>query len=373
MKTDSTIIQVPFSRPSLVSWEKINSDFREVWESGQITCGKLTRKFEVSMEQALEVRHAIAVSSGTAGLMLVLKAIEAEGEVILPSFSFPATLQAVCWNGCTPVFADCEEETYGIDAHHVEQLISSRTCAVLPVYLYGMPPDIERLQDICKRHHLKLIFDSASAMGARYRQRLAGPFGDAEVFSLSPGKVVTAVEGGVITTNDDSLAEQIKGLRNSGKMENGFSPFGLNARMSEFHAGVGYKNFAQLNDSIQKRGLLIQRYKENLGKIKGIRFQGVSSERISNNNYMVIFLDPLITRLTRDGLCHALQKMGIETKRYFSRPLHRLVPNSKVSLPRTDHASETCLALPLYEAMPPTDVEDVCDEIAEILETDQTS
>ena len=367
MNSLSGIMTVPFARPSLVAWEEMETEFKKICESGQITSGKFTRQFETLVEQSLGVRHAIAVSSGTAGLMLALKAVEAQGEIVLPSFTFPATLQAVLWAGCVPVFSDCEEGTYCLDPKHVESLISSRTSAVLPVYLYGLPPGIDRLQEICRKKSLKLIFDAASAMGAKYKNQPAGCFGDAEIFSLSPGKVVTAGEGGMVTTQQDALAEKIRGLRNSGKMKDGFSLFGLNARMSEFHALLGYKNFEQKEDSIKKRIHLIESYKKKLGKIKGLHFQEEPPERVSNGNFMVIFLDPSITRVTRDELQKALQESGIETKSYFTPPLHLLMSLPE-SLPRTEKASETCLALPLYEEMPASAVDYISEKISQILE-----
>src|SRR3989338_5825889 len=165
---------IPLTRPSLVGYEKVEKEFREIWNSKQITLGKYTRKFEASLENYLNVRNVIAVSSCTSGLMLAIKALELSGEVIVPSFTFAATVHALLWGQCTPVFADCEEGTYCIDPSKIKSLITKKTTAIMPVYVYGHPPNFNKLQKIADEYGLKILSDAASGLGAKYKTAFAG-------------------------------------------------------------------------------------------------------------------------------------------------------------------------------------------------------
>ncbi|HAY23228.1 MAG TPA: DegT/DnrJ/EryC1/StrS family aminotransferase, partial [Desulfobacterales bacterium] len=196
---------IPIVRPTLFDFESVVEEFRQAWESGQVTTGRFTRRFEALVEERLQVGQAIMVQSCTAGLMLVLKALNLTGEVILPAFTWTATAHAVVWNGLTPVFADIAPGTYTLDPQAAARAISPRTAAIMPVNVFGCPPDYEALGQLATDRGLRLIYDSAQGLGSRFQPadgtwRYSGGFGDAEVFSLSPTKVISAMEGGLITT-----------------------------------------------------------------------------------------------------------------------------------------------------------------------------
>jgi len=152
---------LPIIRPTLVEFDEVEAAFREVWRSGQLTVGPYTRCFEESVAQTLGVRHAVAVSSCTSGLMPAVKALELTGEVIVPSFTFAATVHALIRNNCTPVFVDCEDSTYNIDVTQTESLITERTSAIMPVYTYGLPPRLDEIERLARKQGLKVLCDSA--------------------------------------------------------------------------------------------------------------------------------------------------------------------------------------------------------------------
>jgi dTDP-4-amino-4,6-dideoxygalactose transaminase len=239
---------LPIIKPTMFDPIEITSEIKEIFSSGNVTTSKYVKKFEEECARYLGVRNVVAVSSATSGLMLAVKGLGLRGEVIVPSFTFVATVHSLIWNNIKPVFVDCEEGTYNIDITKIEEKITSRTSAIMPVYVFGNPPRIRELEEIAKRNNLKLIFDSAQAFGAEYESIKAGCFGNCEVFSLSPTKVITAIEGGLVATDNDELAEFLRSARDYGKSRDGsgIDYIGLSARMSEIHALIGLKNLENI-------------------------------------------------------------------------------------------------------------------------------
>ena len=186
--------------------------FAESYASGTVTLGQAVSRFEKEVCDFTGAKAAVAVSSCTSGLMLAFASMNfPEGaEVILPSFTFPATAQALFWNRLKPVYVDCLPGSMTIDPDQVTKAISGKTVAVCPVTIFGLPPDIAPLMDISNANSLPLIFDSAQGLGSKYEEKASGSFGLCEVFSLSPTKVITAIEGGLVTTNSTELAEIVR-------------------------------------------------------------------------------------------------------------------------------------------------------------------
>ncbi|MFH1776083.1 MAG: DegT/DnrJ/EryC1/StrS family aminotransferase [Candidatus Omnitrophota bacterium] len=359
---------LPIIKPTLPAAREVIADLKNIFLSGSITCADYVQKFEGACARYLGVKHAIATSSATAGLMLAIKGLGLKGEVIVPSFTFTATVHALIWYNLIPVFVDCEKETFNIDVRMIEEKITSRTAAIMPVYIFGNPPEIKKLQEIARKNNLKLIFDSAQAFGAEYQGVSAGRFGDCEVFSLSPTKVLTAVEGGLVATNNDKLAEFLKKARDYGKSnENSDIEYvGLSARMSELHALVGLKNLENAASCLKTRHDLIGLYKQLLKAIEGISFQKISAGNKSSGNYMVIFIDKRCFGMSRDELYRALQAENIQTKKYFYPAVHqqkayaKFRPKYQGKLPITEKAAREGLAMPLYGHMSREVVEKVC-------------
>lgn len=366
---------IPIIRPTLIDFEDVQKEFREVWESGQVTVSKYTALFEEEVKKTLEVKNVIAVSSCTSGLILAVKALELKGQVILPTFTFAATAHALVWNNITPVFCDSEKGTYNIDVKKIEPLINKNTSAIMPVYIFGVPPKISKLEKLSSKYNLKLIFDSAQGLGAKYNGKFAGGFGDIEVFSLSPTKVVSSIEGGLITTNNDEVAGKIRQMRDYGKSIDGedMDYIGLSARISEFHSIIGLKNFMQMKHLIDKRIHLISLYKDYLKNVKGISFQSIPESCKSTGNYMVIFVDEKKAKANRDEVYGFLKKNSIQTKKYFFPALHMQKAYLKYrkayegKLRVAEKAASEGLALPLYSHMDENTVQKICEKIKEVL------
>ncbi len=366
-------VQKPVFQPTLIDVDDIIKELREIWSSRIITTAKYNQLFEGAIAEHVGVEEAVAVSSCTSGLMLMLKALGLKGEVIVPGFTFAATAHALVWNGLRPVFCDALADTFNLDPEAAEKAITASTSAIMPVYTFGLPPDHDRFQEIAVRHGLKLVFDSAQGLGSTYKGKQAGGFGEAEVFSFSPTKVVTAVEGGVITTNDKDMAVRLRKLRDYGKAADGedMDFIGINARMSELHALVGLKNFSRIGQLLRQRGRLIDRYRDKLTGLPGVFFQKVPEDRTSSFNYFVLGVDESRAPLSRDDLYGALKEMGIQTKRYFypvvsRQKAYRELMESVPSLPVSERLADQAMALPLYSHMDVSEVDEICEIISGI-------
>ena len=363
---------IDLTKPTLVPWEQVEPLFAEVWQSGRLTVGPYTAAFEAEAAKRMNVDHVVAVNSCTSGMMLVVRALELTGEIIIPSFTWASTGHAVVWNGLMPIFADVLPDTYTLDAADVERRITKRTSAIIATNAFGLYPDMTALQEVAARHGLPLLCDSAQAMGARCDGVIGGGLCRAEIFSLSPTKVVTAVEGGLLTTNDAKLAQQVRNMRDYGKSADGtdVESFGLSARISEFHSIVGLQNLKRVDDLIAARELIVEMYRRALENVPGVSFQTIPAGWRSTHNYFVVFLAP--ERYDRDRVWQLMSERKVQTKRYFYPPLHRQTsyacfPAPAPPLPVTEQASATALALPLYSHMAIEEVEMVCERLKQAL------
>ena len=250
------------ARPAVRDPGSVRGHVDDILASGVLTDGPLVRQLEERAADYLGVRHCVAVGSCTAGLMLVLRAADLMGDVLVPSFTFAATAHAVAWNGLRPVFVDIRSDTLTMSPEACERAIDDGTSAILAAHIFGTPCDVEAFGRIAKERGLRLFFDAAHAFGSRHGEQMVGGFGDAEVFSLSPTKVLVAGEGGLIATNDDLLAERCRIGRNYGNPGDYDCLFvGLNARMSEFHAAVALASFDDLEDRLTERQELAAAYR----------------------------------------------------------------------------------------------------------------
>ncbi len=371
---------IPIIQPSLYDFEAVIAEFRQAWESGQVTTGAFTRKVEVAVEEKFQVPHAVMVQSCTAGMMLVLKALELQGEVILPAFTWTSTAHAVVWNGLIPVFADIIPGTCTIDPEAVARAINPRTMAIMPVNVFGCPPDYESFSRLAQKHGLRLVYDSAQGLGSQAQVtggpwRFAGGFGDAEVFSLSPTKVVTAMEGGLITTYNAGLAQKLRQMRDYGKTADGadIAWLGLSARVPEFNAIVARHNFAHMEELVGRRRELISLYQDHLTGLEGVNFQIIPENCRTSGNYFTIFIERRAGRYNRDSIYENLKQQGVQAKKYFYPALHlqRVYQNLREQysgrLPVTETAAESGLALPLYSHMPLQVIEQVAGAIRKCL------
>ena len=347
-----------FIKPTLPALADVLERYRPVYANGLITNADLVTKLEGEVAERLGVKHCVAVSSCTSGLMMVMRSLELSGEIIMPSFTFFATGHAAVWNSLTPVFADCDPNTWTVRPEDVEAKITPATSAILAVHLYGNPCDVDALTAIARRHGLKLIFDAAHAFGSRYFSKPVGQFGDAEVFSLSPTKLLVAGEGGLVTTNDDILAARVRAARNYGDL-GAYDPesIGLNARMSEFNAALALGGLPLKDEKVERHNQIASRYTSQLSGIAGLAFQHVDPHHTCTYKDYSIHVNAKLFGRTRDELAKALLAENIETKKYFYPPLHLQALYRKFHVPQrdrlnaTDFVADGILSLPIYESL----------------------
>ncbi len=357
---DRTVLEpFRFIAPTLPPLEEVLAFYAPAYRQGMITNSRLVARFEAAVAERLGVRHCVAVSSCTCGLMLVFKALGLEGEVILPSFTFFATAHSALWSRLRPVFADCDPETWTISPEDAERKITSRTAAILGVHLYGNPCEVEPLSEVASRNGLKLIFDAAHAFGSEFQGRPVGQFGDAEVFSLSPTKLLVAGEGGLVTTNDAALAKRVRAGRNYGDAGN-YDPelLGLNSRMTEFNAALGLAGLGMVDAKVERHNLIAAEYARLLGSMRGVGFQVVRPGNVSSYKDYSVHIDAGACGISRDELRAELLARNIETRAYFSPAVHQqglyrtFSAAVRGSLRRTELLADGILSLPIYHDLP---------------------
>lgn len=359
--------KVYVAQPTLPDYPLLDTKFKDIAQSLMLSnFSKYSNELELEIEDKLEIKEALTFPNATSALMLALRALDLKGEVILPSFTFSATGHAVVWNGLTPVFADIDPLTFNIDPDDVERKITDKTSAILAVHVFGNPCDIDKLEKIAKKHNLKLLFDSAHALGSYYKGRPIGGFGDLECFSLSGTKVITSAEGGIITSNDTELMHKMHLGRNYGADRDYDCRYiGLNGKMSEFHAAIALESLTLLDKFVHKRNVLADLYKKRLGEIPGISFQQISDENISTFKDFAIIVDPDTFGMNRDELIHNLNKEGIFPKKYFHPPLHQMkayqtIKHRAQNLNNTDFVAKNIVCLPIYSHMNTDTLEKIC-------------
>jgi dTDP-4-amino-4,6-dideoxygalactose transaminase len=362
---------LPLARPNVPDPGQVAERIRGILESGVLTNGPHVQELEERAATYLQVRHAVAVSSCTAGLMLVLRAADLTGDVVLPSFTFQATAHAVAWNGLRPSFADIEPETLTLSAKAAVRATGMRTSAVLATHTYGTPADVDGLAEAARQSGIRLFLDAAHAFGARHGRRPVGGFGDAEVFSLTPTKPLVAGEGGIVATDDDGLAEAVRVARDYGKEPDyDVRIIGLNARMSELHAAVALSSLDGIDERIARRNDIARAFREALRDMPGIGFPTVRDGDLSTYKDFTILVDGDIFGFGATTLGEALAAEGIETRRYYAPPVHRTrayrAAGNGADLPVTDWAASRVLTLPLWEGLDRRDVRLVAEAVARI-------
>ena len=300
--------------------------------------------------------------------MLALRIIAPpDRPVLLPSFTFSASAHAVAWNRLVPRFVDCDERTFHLDPHDAESQLNDAG-AIMPTHLFGAPCDAERFEAIARRAGRALVFDAAHGFGAIRQGRAVGGFGDAEVFSLSPTKLLTSGEGGLVATPHDDVARSLRHGRDYGNCRDDNTEFiGLNARMSELHAALALEVLSDVDTSLARRRQLGRRYYRHVDEIPGLRSQAIEEGDEVTYKAISIVIEPEYG-IERDLLVHAFRAEGIDTRCYFWPPVHQQRPYASLGgppLPVTTDLARRVVTLPIWPSMNDTDV----DTIAEVLAT----
>jgi dTDP-4-amino-4,6-dideoxygalactose transaminase len=376
--------RVPFVRPDVPEFSAVAADFEAAISSGLLTKGPQLQRLEEEAAAALGVRHVVGVSSCTLGLTLVLESLaevrhrRATGcpaagrcplpaggaesdrhEVILPSFNFLAAPAAVVWAGFDPVFVDVDPDTFTIDPAAVAAALTPHTAAIMACHTFGCPCDLRALEAIAGRAGVPLVVDAAHGLGTLSGGRHVGAGGLAQVFSLSPTKLVVAGEGGLVATDCDCLADLVRIAREYGNDgQYGCRIPGLNARLPELSAILARSSLARLGDVSARRREAAAAYVETLADLPGIGFQAIPPGATSSWKDFSISVDPGRAALGRDALRSRLAAAGIDTRAYYSPACHQmeafrghLRPGTR--LPVTERLAATLLSLPMGAHVPP--------------------
>lgn len=338
-----------------------------VLRSGRLALGSQAVAFERALAEYVGAAHAVAVSSGTAALHLIVRAlgIGHGDEVLVPSFTFAASVNVLLYEGAVPVFVDIEPDTYNLDPADAAAKITPRTRAILVVDVFGHPAEWGELERLAKRHGLALIDDSCEALGSAYRGRRLGSLGDAAAFAFYPNKQITTGEGGMVVSGDERLVARARSLSNQGRGAMGawleHERLGYNYRLDELSAALGRSQLGRLESILERRDAVARRYTERLSSLDGVRPPLVRPHvRMSWFVYVVT----LEAGLDRNSVMAAMERQGIPTRAYFT-PVHDqpyIRERDEIArrpLPVTDAVGRRTMALPFHTNLSADDFERV--------------
>jgi dTDP-4-amino-4,6-dideoxygalactose transaminase len=356
-------------QPSLPPFEEYVDEIRQIWDSVCLTNnGPIHHELEIRLKDFLQVENLELFVNGHLALEIVISLMNLSGEVITTPFTFSSTTHAIVRNRLTPVFCDISPGDLNIDADKIEELITEKTSAIVPVHIFGNPCDVAKIDKIASKHNLKVIYDAAQAFGVTIEGKGIGTFGDASMISMHATKSFHTIEGGVVTFRDNDMKEKLARLRNFGFVQNnGADIIGLNAKMNEFQAAMGICNLRHYNKEIAKRKLVYERYKDNLRGAKGIQILPEKENITNNYTYFLVIIDPEVCGKNRDEICELLNSCQVYPRKYFA-PLivdydcyrHKYGDSD---IPVARYIADSILALPMYANLTFDNIDRICTSI----------
>jgi dTDP-4-amino-4,6-dideoxygalactose transaminase len=345
--------------------ERINDMLDRRWLSN---AGRYVTELEQRLADMLDVEHCIVMCNGTVALEIAIRALDLQGEVIIPSLTFVATAHALQWQQIKPVFCDIDPSSCTIDSSRIEDLITPDTTGIIGVHLWGRPCDTDALQSIAETHKLSLLYDAAHALGVTSGGKMIGGFGEAEVFSFHATKFINSFEGGAVTTNNSELADRMRLMKNFG-----FSGYdnvvyvGTNGKMPEVAAAMGLTSLESMDEFIDTNYRNYLAYKEGVAAIPGIQLLPYSEKERTNYQYIVLVLDEAVAGVGRDELINVLQKENVMARRYFYPGCHRMEPyrsqqpQAGLVLPETEKLVLQTIVLPTGTDISEEDISEIVD------------
>jgi dTDP-4-amino-4,6-dideoxygalactose transaminase len=354
---------------SMPSFEEYCEEIKDLWDSHWLTnMGAKHKLFQKQLEEFLQIPHVSLYTNGHLALENIIAAMNftSGSEVITTPFTFASTTHAIVRNGLVPIFCDINDHDYTIDANKIESLINDRTCAIIPVHVYGNICDDVAIEAIARRHGLKVIYDAAHAFGVTVNSESVANMGDASMFSFHATKVFNTIEGGAVCFKDDKLVQVLNDLKNFGiRGPEECAYIGGNAKMNEFQAAMGICNLRHLHDEIAKRKKVVEHYSARLSNIKGIKLCEEQKGVVSNYAYFPIVFDGY--KYSRNETFDLLKQHDIIARKYFypltnSFACYKYYPTAGAEkTPVACHISERVLTLPLYADLAIEDVDRICD------------
>lgn len=363
--------------PLMPSLDRYIQELEKIWDSRWMTNnGPEYTEFQHQLEELLDSNVELYVN-GHMALDVAIKALGLSGEVITTPFTFASTTHAIVMNGLTPVFCDIKRSDYTIDEEKIEELITPRTSAIVAVHVYGCLCNVERIEEIARKHNLLVIYDAAHAFAVKKNGVSVASFGDISMFSLHATKVFNSIEGGILTYCDTKYKKKLQGLRNFGiENEESITEVGLNAKMNEFSAAMGICNLEILDAAIARRKYIAERYCEIISRVKGVRTLDYSyfiKEKIEYNYaYMPIEVCPQIAGFSRDDLFEYLKTKNIIARKYFypiitDYECYREIYDSALT-PIAKEVGKCILTLPIAASMTDEEITRCCEAIREFVE-----
>lgn len=344
-------------------------EIRSIWDNHWLTnMGPKHKEFQAVLKDYLGVEKLDLFTNGHMAIELTLQAMNLQGEVITTPFTFASTTHAIVRNGLEPVFCDIDPYNYTMDVEKLESLITDKTCAILPVHVYGNVCNIEEIDRIAEKYNLKVIYDAAHTFGETYKGKGIGTYGDASCFSFHATKVFNSIEGGAVSFKSERLGKVLYNLKNFGiHGPEEVSAVGANAKMNEFCAAMGLCNLRHLDEEIEKRRRVVERYTERLEKTAGIQLNSVQPDVKPNYAYFPAVFEEKEFGSTRNEVYSKLAENDIIARKYFY-PLTNTFSafNGKYDVFKTPaalHVAKRVLTLPLYADLPLEDVDRICDVI----------
>lgn len=358
--------EILVTQSSMPAFNEYIAEIKDIWDSHWLTnMGEKHKRLQKYLTKYLGVNNLDLFTNGHMALELSLQALGLKGEVITTPFTFASTTHAIVRNGLTPVFCDINPDDYTIDVTKIEKLITDKTCAIMPVHVYGNVCDVEAIERIAKKYKLKVIYDAAHAFGVNYKGKGIGSFGDVSCFSFHATKVFNTIEGGAACFDDPEIGEELYKLKNFGiKDQETVNGVGANAKMNEFCAAMGLCNLKYVDQEIAKRQKVVERYNKNLAGVAGLKLNPIQKNVKSNYAYYPVVFDKNIFGASRDEVFLALQKKGITARKYFY-PITTTFDcyKDRFSTQATPIALATSLnilTLPLYADLSLSDVDRIC-------------
>lgn len=355
------------TQPTLAPLEEVDALLKGIWKTGIMTHnGPLVQELEKELQTYLGVPHVVSCVNGTLALQMAIRALKLKGEIITTPFTFIATSNAILWEYCTPVFVDIDPETFNIDPKKIEEKITYHTVAIMPVHVFGNACEIETIDAIARKHHLKVIYDAAHAVGVKYKGQSIFNYGDISITSFHATKILNTAEGGACFTTNEELDEKLRRIRFFG-FENhaDIVEDGSNFKMTEVHAAIGLANLKYLDAALIDRKKKYLYYKTELSKIESLSFQKISED--CNYSYF-----PVVFKAEEDLLkvLKALNEKNVYPRRYFYPSINtfnKLFPS--VSVPCSEDIASRILCLPLYYNLSTNEIDRIINIIAMTLST----
>lgn len=357
------------TRPLLPDLQIVTAKLQEIWAAQWLSNGGMQhQKLECALRDRLRVPNLTLFNNGTTALMAAVQTLGLAGEVITTPFTFVATTHALALNGLTPVFCDIDPSTMNIDPDQIESLITPKTSAIMPVHVYGMPCDVEQINEIARKHGLKVIYDAAHAFDSEVGGAGIGAYGDITMYSFHATKTFHTVEGGALAFGDAALKPRLERLKNFGiRDEERVDAVGFNGKLNELQAAVGLAVLDCLDGELTKRRALVDVYRAAFDGVPGLTLPPLSEHSRTTPSYFVIRIEKELFGSTRDDVYRHLQGYNVFARKYFYplcsdfAPYRHLPSAAPQRLPVASRIARQVLALPLYGALSAREVERICE------------